>query len=172
MMVYVIDRRSPNPPTPSGIGGLARHHDTFESGWRRVIAEFPGHESAQMLFVDSAEPFRELAIRISATVSNPWSIYMLRIVCHGAPGYLQLGAGVGNREVRFFRDVRQAMTPAHLRGRGIEIHGCNVAEGRSGRRFVGRIASSVALPVVASPNVQYADNMFDFEGSEIVRIQP
>ena len=172
MMVYVVDRRVPRPPQPSGIAGLMRRDDSFERGWRRVIEQFPGHETAQMLFVDSNEAFRELAGRIAGTVPNPWSIWMLRIICHGAPAYLELGAGVGMRQVRFFRNIAHSMTPAHLRGRGIEIHGCNVAEGASGRRFVQRIANHIALPVVASPNIQQADNMFRFEGSEVARIEP
>jgi len=170
MMVYVVDRRVPRPPVPIGIGNLMDHHDTFESGWHRVIDQFAGHETAQMLFVDDSENFRDLAERIAGTVPNPWSIWMLRIICHGAPAFLQLGAGVRMREVRFFRNIKQAMTPAHLRGRGIEIHGCNVAEGRRGRRFVEQISGAVELPVVASTQVQQADNMFRFEGTGIVRV--
>ncbi|HUF04361.1 MAG TPA: DUF4347 domain-containing protein [Aridibacter sp.] len=172
MMVYVVDRRAPAPPQPSGLAGLARHHDPFERGWQRVIEQFRGHEDAQILFVDQDEPFRELAGRIAGTVRNPWSIWMLRIICHGAPAYLELGAGVRSRELRFFGTIKRAMTPAHLRGKGIEIHGCNVAEGRSGMRFVESIAGRIALPVAASPNIQYADNLFRFEGSEIIRVTP
>ncbi|REJ76415.1 MAG: DUF4347 domain-containing protein [Acidobacteria bacterium] len=172
MMVYVVDRRVPRPPRPSGLGGLVRHNDNFEQGWRRVIEEFPGHEDAQMLFVESGEPFQALSRRISQTVSNPWSIWMLRIICHGAPAFLQLGAGVGRREVRHFRNIRHSMTPSHLRGRGIEIHGCNVAEGTQGRRFVQQIATAINLPVVASPHIQQADNMFRFEGGDLLRIDP
>lgn len=172
MMVYAIDRRSPPAPQPSGLAGLATYRDSFERGWQRVIEQFPGHATAQVLFVSSTEPFNELATRIAATVENPWSIYMLRIVCHGAPAYLELGAGVARRQLRHFRTIRHSMTPAHLRGRGVEIHGCNVAEGSQGRAFVQRIASLISLPVVASPNVQYADNQFRFEGSDVVRVSP
>jgi hypothetical protein len=172
MMVYVVDRRVPQPPVSSGLGNLALRHDSFERGWQRVIEQFPGHQNAQMLFVDPQENFRDISERIVGTVPSPWSIWMLRIICHGAPAYLELGAGVRMREAEFFANIRQAMTPSHLRGRGIEIHGCNVAEGARGRRFVTRIATRVALPVVASTQVQQADNMFRFEGSGTVRIDP
>ncbi|QQS40127.1 MAG: DUF4347 domain-containing protein [Acidobacteriota bacterium] len=172
MMVYVVDRRVPAPPRPSGLAGLVQHHDSFERGWQRVIEQFPGHDDAQILFAEEGEPFRDLAGRIAGTVRNPWSIWMLRIICHGAPAYLELGAGVRRRELRFFGTIRRAMTPSHLRGKGIEIHGCNVAEGSAGIRFVESIARSIELPVAASPNMQYADNLFRFEGSDIVRVTP
>lgn len=64
---------------------------------------------------------------------------------------------------RHFRTNLRAITPLQLRGKGIEIHGCNAAEGGSGIRFVESTARIVALPVTASPNIRYADNLFRFE---------
>lgn len=173
MMVYVIDRRVPNPPIPSrGLARLNRPRYTFEEGWRWVIEALPGHENAQLLIVNESETFRQIVGRIVEAAGTPWNIYMLRIISHGAPAYLELGTGITNTQVRNFRNLKHSMTPSRLNGRGVEIHGCNVAEGRRGRRFVQGIANLIDLPVVASPDTQYADNRFQFEGNSITRVEP
>ena len=171
MMVYLIDNRAPNAPAPASLDALALHHDRFEDGWRRVLRALPGHENAEILFVGPDENLIDIMARVIAVVHTAWSIYLLRIIAHGSPGYLELGAGVARSQAREFRQLARSLTPAHLNGRGVEIHGCNVASGASGRALLQRIADAVGMPVSGTTDVQLADNRFQFEGN-LTRFEP
>jgi hypothetical protein len=172
MMVYVIDRRSTDPPQPSGIGSLQRRSDTFEEGWRRVIRALPGHEDSQVLFVQENEHWGDVVERINAAAGNAWSIYMLRFLAHAAPAYVELGTGISTSNIHHFGRLKQFMTPLNMNGRGIEFHGCNVGRGERGRRFIQRISNIIELPVAASSVRQFGDNRFRFEGDSVVRVKP
>jgi len=171
MMVYMLARDIPTAPRPSGLGGLARGTGSFEEGWERVIRDLPGHSDAQILFVNESESFQQVCERVIAAAGPAWNIYMLRIIAHGAPAYIQLGEGVRTGQVRQFRRLSNCMTPVRLNGRGLEIHGCNVSEGTRGTRFVQRIANFLTLPVASSPDFQLTDNRFQFEGG-VTRFEP
>lgn len=166
MMVYVIDARvPPAPPAASLREALVRHQDDLEQGWRRVISVFAGHEDAKLLMVQPAETWADVVLRMIGEVRTPWTIYMLRIMAHGYSGYIEMGTGIDYNEARHFQSLAHYMTPAHLNGRGVEIHGCGVAQGAVGTRLIQRIANRVGMPVVASAERQGADNLFRFERS-------
>lgn len=169
MMVYLIDRRaaSAGVPRPSGLAALRADPSGFEARWRRVIQSLPGHGDAQILFADPNDSIESLIRRVVAMVRAPWSIFMLRILAHGAPGHIQLGAGVGHAEAELFSDLAHYMTPEHMQGRGVQIHGCNVSQGPQGRRLLQAIADAVDMPVSASPEVQSPDTHFHFEGGAV-----
>ncbi len=79
-----------------------------------------------------------------------------------------MGRGLRVPEARQFAPLANYMTP---NGRGVEIHGCNVTANRAGERLVQTLANAVQMPVTASPDVQGADNRFQFE-RRVVTVQP
>ena len=167
MMVYLIDKRasSAGVPRPAGLAALRADPSGFEARWRRVIGSLRGHDDAQIVFADSGDSVESLLQRVIDRVPNPWSIYMLRILAHGSPGFIQLGTGVRQGQARLFSRLAHHMTPERLRGRGVQIHGCNVGQGRRGARLLQSIANAIGTPVAASPVVQTPDTRFRFEGS-------
>lgn len=171
MMVYIIDSRAPNAPPPASIGALMRHHDDFAEGWHRVLRALPGHEDAKILIARPNESLIEITARVIDEVQTHWTIYLLRIIAHGSPGYLELGTGVSRPQARNFSRIARYFTPSHLNGRGVEIHGCSVAGGTSGRALLQGIADAVGMPVAGSPDWQAADNRFQFEGN-LIRVAP
>ena len=169
MMVYLIDRRtgSAGVPPPAGLAGLSRYSDGFEARWTRVIRSLPGHDDAQIVFVNATDQIQPLMRQVVELVRTPWSIWMLRILAHGAPGYVELGTGVRAEQARDFSILAHSMTPARMGGRGVQIHGCNVGESRGGSRLLQQIANAIGLPVTASPRVQNPDTNFRFEGTSV-----
>lgn len=167
MMVYLIDKRvsSASVPRPAGLAALQADPSGFEARWRNVIQSLPGHGDAQIVFAEADNSVTSLIQRVIPLVRTPWTIFMLRILAHGSPGYIELGTGVRLRQARVFSSLAQYMTPAHLRGRGVQIHGCNVGQGRIGTQLLQAIADAVGMPVSASSVVQTPDPHFHFEGS-------
>ena len=170
MMVYLIDRRanSAGVPEPAGLAGLRApdSHD-FEGLWRRVIESLPGHHDAQIVFANATDDIQSLVRQVIELVRTPWSIWMLRILAHGRPGYIELGTGVEASRARNFSVLARYMTPQNRNGRGVQIHGCNVGESRHGRQLLQALADAVGMPVSASPQVQRPDTHFSFEGPSI-----
>lgn len=167
MMVYLIDKRasSAGVPRPAGLAALQADPSGFEARWRRVIQSLPGHRDAQIVFAETDDRVGSLIERVIALVPTPWTIFMLRILAHGTPGHIELGTGVRHGQARQFSSLAHYMTPAHLRGQGVQIHGCNVGQGRHGTQLLQAIADAVGMPVSASPVVQTPDTHFHFEGS-------
>lgn len=56
----------------------------------------------------------------------------------------------------------------------IEMHGCNVANGRKGELFIKKLATDLGMPVTAGKGSQYSNisikSIFRFEGSLILTI--
>jgi hypothetical protein len=174
MMVYIIDSRaaSAGVPQPVDLTGLnAPPPSGFEARWRRAIASLPGHADAGIVFAQPNDSIQSLIQRVISLVPHPWSIYMLRIVAHGYPGSLDLGTGLNRSRAMLFHPLGHFMTPTHLGGRGIQIHGCNVAEGPAGRAFLQALANAVQMPVSGGVMVQIPDSRFHFEGDAAV-IEP
>lgn len=167
MMVYLIDKRasSAGVPRPDGLAALRADPSGFEARWRRVIQSLPGHGDARIVFAETRDRVESLIEQVIAQVRTPWTIYLLRILAHGSPGYMELGTGVQHGQARLFSRLAHYMTPTHLRGRGVQIHGCNVGQGRHGTQLLQAIADAVGMPVSASPTVQIPDTHFHFEGS-------
>ncbi len=169
MIVYLIDRRaaSAGVPQPAGIAGLRAAPPDFESQWRRVIRSLPGHGDAQIVFANASDTIPSLLQQAAVLARTPWTIWMLRILAHGLPGYIELGTGVRSPQARNFSTLAQYMTPGRMNGRGVQIHGCNVGQNRQGRQLLQAIANALDLPVMASPQVQRPDTRFQFEGDTV-----
>jgi Domain of unknown function (DUF4347) len=168
MIVYLIDSRTPAIPRTTGLDGLMRRDESHAEGWRRIIRSHAGHADSVVEMVAPTDTFADLVLRVASRVANPWSIYLLRIMCHGSPGYLELGTGVGMDEARHFEGLAHYMTPARMRGQGVQIHGCEVAHGARGHRFLQRVANRVGMPVAGSDRIQYADRGFVWDGPPTV----
>ena len=175
MMVYLIDKRarSAGVPEPAGLVGLRApaSHD-FEALWRRDIGSLPGHRDPRIVFANATDDIQFLIQQATGLVGTPWSIWMLRILAHGSPGYIQLGTGVEASQARNFSLLAQYMTPQRMNGRGVQIHGCNVGEGRYGRHLLQALADAVGMPVTASTKVQRPDTNFLFEGGPSITVEP
>ena len=173
MMVYLVDKRafSAGVPQRAGLSGLRAGPSGFEARWRGVIQSLPGHGDAHIVFAETGDTVESLIQRVIALVRTPWSIFVLRILAHGSSGYIELGTGMRHGQARPFFSLAHYMTPAHLRGRGIEIHGCNVAEGWHGTHLLQAIADAAGVPVSASSAQQSPDTRFHFEGN-VTKVQP
>jgi hypothetical protein len=121
-----------------------------------------------VLVANSSETTADLTRRLIRAVQRPYLIWMLRIVAHGRPGYMQLGRGVRPGDADGFSPLQ---TYFSVTGRGVEIHSCNLAGGVEGQRLMQRLADAFGQPVAASPQFQLADNGFRFEGS-VTRVTP
>lgn len=168
MMVYLIDSTAPQPPALTTVAGLRADTSSLEENWDRRIRLLPGHTDAQLIMVQPTETVADITTRVIAAVEQQHRIWMLRIIAHGIPGFMYLGRGVGSAEAPMFRPLRPFFS---VTGRGVEIHSCNLGEGRSGRRLVQRLSNAFGQPVAASPHLQLADNGFRFEGT-VTRTDP
>jgi hypothetical protein len=128
------------------------------------------------------------------------NIWLLRIIAHGCPGGMLLGSdmvNVGNASL--FHELAPYFTP---RGRGIELHSCNVASSTSslvsiidvsrpgtsrhisdrgtpesgtggvGGAFLHALASATGVSVVAGYDTQFADSGFRWEGRGTMTVDP
>lgn len=164
MMVYLIDSRVPVAPQPSGVAGLLRNTTDIDEGWRRVVSALPGHEDCQVVLAQPEDEIPDLVDSLIQAVRTLRTIWLLRILAHGDAGWLELGTGMRVPQAGHFAPLANYMT---AEGRGVEIHGCNVAGNQQGRRLIQRLANAVRMPVTASPDVQFADNRFTFDGTTV-----
>jgi hypothetical protein len=113
-------------------------------------------------------------------------IILLRFYGHGAPATVGVSDGVGsvrlgNRRVYLEDSELTSITPgnfatlqaslATLRPQfaafaSVELHGCRIGAGRSGRQLVTQLAKAWGVPVSAGVRTQYAggSSTFRFEG--------
>ena len=109
-------------------------------------------------------------------------VFLLRFIGHGCPGVQGLGIGKGgwieykdDKEIRhIFAGERSRLQPGTARGQGwiglrgvfgpyasVELHGCHVAAGHTGRRFVSDLANLLNVPVTAAEESQHQAVRFD-----------
>jgi Domain of unknown function (DUF4347) len=103
-------------------------------------------------------------------------IVLLRFHGHGAPGMMNFGAGTeahfehqSGVSVGNFGSVASELARLKLffapHGR-VELHGCNVAQGNQGEKFIRNLALLWGVPVSAGIASQYGGGaaQFQFEG--------
>jgi len=162
---------------------------------RRTIAipdleaffERTGNRADQTIMVDQTWTIYQICTR----VRDHGPVGVLRILCHGAPSYMELGTGLRvPRDTIPFQHLRGSWGGAYPR---IEIHGCGVASSTDvwcewrwrpmgtacvpgtsspnspGRQLVQAIADNAGVLVIASIDVQRGTP--GFEGT-IVHCRP
>lgn len=177
MIIYVFDKRI---------------YDTPRTSTRESVSD------TEMVIAQESDSVRHIVNDIIAAAQNERSIWLLRIICHGAPGGLQLGAGVNVGNARLFSDLQPYFTPG---GRGIELHSCNVASetdsltgvfavgsgtvrhitdrgtpghgtGGVGGAFLSALARAAGVPVIAGYDTQYYDREYRWEGRGTMTVEP
>lgn len=107
----------------------------------------------------------------------PPRMTLMRIGSHGTPGALQLGTGlnvtttVAFSRARAWFEYSNTPPPERLsppRGQGIEIHGCNAAEGLEGADFLRAMAQNTRQVVTAGTGTQRDDFNWRFEGPTLM----
>jgi peptidoglycan hydrolase-like protein with peptidoglycan-binding domain len=109
-------------------------------------------------------------------------VFLLRIIGHGGPGIQAIAMGKGGyyetvkgrsvrrlypHETSSFSIVNLRTIPGHTFGRifgpygCLEMHGCHVAQGATGRAFVTRLANLVGVPVSAALGSQQSPFRLD-----------
>jgi hypothetical protein len=109
---------------------------------------------------------------------NPFrSIGTLFIGAHGQPGRFRLGTGVdASNAAEFgrlspffaFQDTPppvDGITP--IWGQGIELHGCNVAQGALGEGLLSAMARATHQIVKGGHVLQYRDECWNYEGGQV-----
>ena len=110
------------------------------------------------------------------TQSRYQALGVLRFICHGNAGYVELGNGLTTQSARNFRLLR-----GHFGGGfpKIEVHACGVLSGTAisvaspvgtidlnapGHTIMRELAHAAQVLVIAAYNYQYADGRMAFEG--------
>lgn len=109
---------------------------------------------------------------------NPFrSIGTLLIGAHGQPGSLRLGTGVDASTAAEFGRLSpffahqdtpppaDGITP--IWGQGIELHGCNVAQGALGEGLLAAMARATHQIVKGGHALQYRDPCWNYEGGQV-----
>lgn len=89
---------------------------------------------------------------------------VLRLFCHGGPGFVQLGNGFYRQSIESFRLLDGWFVGRYPK---IEVHACSVLEGESveGRALMQRLANMAQVLVIAGYDVQRVDGEMAFEGT-------
>ncbi|HPU52823.1 MAG TPA: DUF4347 domain-containing protein, partial [Burkholderiaceae bacterium] len=104
-------------------------------------------ESEYLLLDTDRDGVRQMAIALA----NRRDLASLRILAHGRPGALMLGASELTRAAVDHHAGELAMIGRALHPEGdVQIYGCAVGKGAAGRAFVGALAEAFGAPVAAS----------------------
>lgn len=115
--------------------------------------------------------------RIKQRAGGYGMITILRFFGHGAPGIMGIAGGSGPDMSRHLADLGGARRRRTVRSRAehwpyfapngrVELHGCNVGQGRAGRRLLQSMAQTLGVPLSAGVRTQLAGGAsnFRFEG--------
>jgi Ca2+-binding RTX toxin-like protein len=92
--------------------------------------------------------------QMQAALAGYCGLASIRILAHGRPGALMLGAGELTREGLDRYAVALATIGCSLADEGdVQIYGCEVGQGSGGRAFVRSMAEAVGVHVAASSSV-------------------
>ncbi len=90
-------------------------------------------------------------LQMQAVLANRHDLASIRILAHGRPGTLMLGAGELTRDTIDQHVTELAMIGRALAREGdVQIYGCEVGQGSAGRAFVGALAEALGAHVAAS----------------------
>jgi hypothetical protein len=173
--------------------------ERFEAVYRRASSRESAtdYKIVTILETDSLHVAIE---KIRQKARREQNIWLLRIVAHGYPGGMLIGSdfvNVGNASL--FQELAPYFTP---RGRGIELHSCNVASATSsltplidvsqpgtsrrlsdsgtpdsgtggvGGAFLQALATATGVSVVAGYDTQFIDSGFRWEGRGTMTVEP
>jgi Ca2+-binding RTX toxin-like protein len=90
-------------------------------------------------------------LQMQAVLANRHDLASIRILAHGRPGTLMLGAGELTRDTLDQHVAELAMIGRALAREGdVQIYGCEVGQGSAGRAFVRALAEALGAHVAAS----------------------
>jgi len=130
MIVYVHMRHSDGTPAEN-----ARRNAALAPWYGRVASYHSRVPAAQIrhTYVNDSTTVPQVVSAIASAAGGARSLWRLMINCHGAPGLIDLGAGITVWNVDAFSRLRSVMSP---RGSGITVGCCYAASG--GALFGGR----------------------------------
>ena len=89
--------------------------------------------------------------QMAAVLHGRSGIQTLHLICHGAPGRLQLGrTPIDLHQLPCHTNALNTISNALLEDGQWLIYGCEVAQGQAGRRFVDALATQTGLRVAAA----------------------
>jgi len=90
-------------------------------------------------------------LQMAIALADRRDLASLRILAHGRPGALMLGAGELTRAAVDHHARELAVIGRALHAEGdVQIYGCEVGQGDAGRAFVDALAEALGAPVAAS----------------------
>ncbi|WP_306823223.1 DUF4347 domain-containing protein, partial [Janthinobacterium sp. UMAB-60] len=117
--------------------------------YRELIGSGPDHMDVVVLDGEH-DGLRQIA----QALETRRDIAGLHLISHGGPGSLQLGSLQLGRQQLKERSADLGIIRAALRrDADILLYGCNVAEGKAGRDFIGALAGRTGARVAASNNL-------------------